>query len=62
MMNSDMGTQHFKTISDNPQDAQTIVRAFWLSSRCSCHQCRRQVSEQNRFLFLPGVCFRTLPH
>ena len=25
MMNSDMGTQHFKTISDNPQDAQTIL-------------------------------------
>ena len=24
-MNSDMGTQHFKTISDNPQDAQTIL-------------------------------------
>lgn len=25
MINSDMGTQHFKTISENPQDAQTIL-------------------------------------
>ena len=25
MINSDMGTQHFKAISDNPQDAQTIL-------------------------------------
>ena len=25
MIDSEMGTQHFKTISDNPQDAQTIL-------------------------------------
>ena len=25
MINSDMGTQHFKAISDNAQDAQTIL-------------------------------------
>ena len=25
MINSDMGTQQFKTISDNPDDAQTIL-------------------------------------
>ena len=25
MLNSDMGTQHFKAISENPQDAQTIL-------------------------------------
>ena len=25
MINSDMGTQHFKTISENPQDAETIL-------------------------------------
>ena len=25
MINSDMGTQHFKAISDNPQDAKTIL-------------------------------------
>ena len=25
MINSDMGTQHFKTINENAQDAQTIL-------------------------------------
>ena len=25
MINSDMGTQHFKAISENPQDAQTSL-------------------------------------
>ena len=25
MIDSEMGTQHFKTISENPQDAQTIL-------------------------------------
>ena len=25
MVNSDMGTQHFKAISENAQDAQTIL-------------------------------------
>ena len=25
MIDSEMGTRHFKTISDNPQDAQTIL-------------------------------------
>ena len=28
MMNSDMGTQHFKTISDNPQDDEAFLEEW----------------------------------